>query len=127
MADIAKIVEELSTWSVMDIANLVKELESKWGVTAAAPAAAAPAAAAGAPAPVVEAKTMFDVILVSVPADKKIAAIKAVREVKAGLGLADAKALVEGAPKPVLEGANKADSDAAKKKLEEAGAKVELK
>jgi large subunit ribosomal protein L7/L12 len=127
MADIAKIVEELSTWSVMDIANLVKELESKWGVTAAAPAAAAPAAATGAPAPVVEAKTMFDVILVSAPADKKIAAIKAVREVKAGLGLADAKALVEGAPKTVLEGASKADADAAKKKLEEAGAKVELK
>jgi large subunit ribosomal protein L7/L12 len=69
----------------------------------------------------------FDVILVSVPADKKIAAIKAVREVKAGLGLAEAKALVEGAPKPVLEGANKADADAAKKKLEEAGAKVEIK
>jgi large subunit ribosomal protein L7/L12 len=127
MADIAKIVEELSTWSVMDIANLVKELESKWGVTAAAPVAAAPAAASGAPAPVAEAKTMFDVILVSAPADKKIAAIKAVREVKAGLGLADAKALVEGAPKTVLEGANKADAEAAKKKLEEAGAKVELK
>jgi len=69
----------------------------------------------------------FDVILVSAPADKKIAAIKAVREIKAGLGLAEAKALVEGAPKPVLEGANKADSDAAKKKLEEAGAKVEVK
>ena len=126
MADIAKIVEELSAWSVMDIANLVKELETKWGVTAAAPVAAA-AAPAGAAAPVVEAKTMFDVILVSVPADKKISAIKAVREVKAGLGLADAKALVEGAPKAVLEGANKADSDAAKKKLEEAGAKVEVK
>ena len=69
----------------------------------------------------------FDVILVSVPADKKIAVIKAVREVKAGLGLAEAKALVEGAPKPVLEGANKAEADAAKKKLEDAGAKVEVK
>jgi large subunit ribosomal protein L7/L12 len=91
-------------------------------------AAAAPAgAAAGAAAPAAEAKTAFDVILVSAPADKKIAAIKAVREVKAGLGLADAKALVEGAPKPVLEGANKADAEAAKKKLEEAGAKVEIK
>jgi large subunit ribosomal protein L7/L12 len=67
------------------------------------------------------------VILVSLPADKKIAVIKAVREVKAGLGLAEAKALVEGAPKPLLEGANKADSDAAKKKLEDAGAKVEIK
>ena len=126
MADIAKIVEELSTWSVMDIANLVKELETKWGVTAAAPVAAA-AAPSGAAAPAAEVKTMFDVILVSAPADKKIACIKAVREVKAGLGLADAKALVEGAPKPVLEGANKADADAAKKKLEEAGAKVEVK
>ena len=127
MAEIAKIVEELSTWSVMDIASLVKELETKWGVTAAAPVAAAPAAAPGAAAPVAEAKTMFDVILVSAPADKKISCIKAVREIKAGLGLADAKALVEGAPKTVLEGANKADSDAAKKKLEEAGAKVEVK
>jgi large subunit ribosomal protein L7/L12 len=129
MADIAKTVEELSTWSVIDIANLVKELEAKWGVTAAAPVAAAAGAApaGGAAAPAAEAKTAFDVILVSVPAEKKIAAIKAVREVKAGLGLADAKALVEGAPKPVLEGANKADSDAAKKKLEEAGAKVEVK
>ena len=70
------------------------------------------------------AKDTFDVILASVPADKKIAVIKAVREVKAGLGLAEAKALVEGAPKPILEDANKADSDAAKKKLEDAGAKV---
>jgi large subunit ribosomal protein L7/L12 len=129
MADIAKTVEELSSWSVMDIANLVKELETKWGVTAAAPVAAAAGggAAAGPAAPAAEAKTAFDVILVSVPAEKKISAIKAVREVKAGLGLADAKALVEGAPKPVLEGANKADADAAKKKLEEAGAKVEVK
>ena len=126
MADIAKIVEELSAWSVMDIASLVKELEAKWGVTAAAPAAAA-AAPAGAAAPAAEVKTIFDVILVSAPADKKISCIKAVREVKAGLGLADAKALVEGAPKAVLEGANKADADAAKKKLEEAGAKVEVK
>ena len=126
MADIAKIVEELSAWSVTDIASLVKELEAKWGVTAAAPAAAA-AAPAGAAAPAAEVKTIFDVILVSAPADKKISCIKAVREVKAGLGLADAKALVEGAPKPVLEGANKADADAARKKLEEAGAKVEVK
>jgi large subunit ribosomal protein L7/L12 len=126
--DKAKIVEELSNATVIEIADLVKELETKWGVTAAAPVAVAAAggAAAGA-APAAEAKDSFDVILVSVPADKKIAAIKAVREVKAGLGLAEAKALVEGAPKPVLEGANKADSDAAKKKLEEAGAKVEVK
>jgi large subunit ribosomal protein L7/L12 len=106
---------------------LVKQLETAWGVTAAAPAAAAASASAGPAAPVAEAKTAFDVILVSAPPDKKIASIKAVREIKAGLGLADAKALVEGAPKPVLEGANKADADAAKKKLEDAGAKVEIK
>ena len=126
--DKVKIVEELSNATVIEIADLVKELEGKWGVSAAAPvamAAAGPAGAAAAPA--AEAKTTFDVILASLPADKKIAVIKAVREVKAGLGLAEAKALVEGAPKPVLEGANKADSDAAKKKLEEAGAKVEVK
>lgn len=126
--DKTRIVEDLSSATVIEIADLVKELETKWGVSAAA--AVAPAAASagpGAAAPAAEAKTAFDVILASVPADKKIAVIKAVREVKAGLGLAEAKALVEGAPKPVLEGANKADSDAAKKKLEEAGAKVEVK
>ena len=126
--DKVRIVDDLSNATVIEIADLVKELENKWGVTAAAPvAAAAPGGGGAAAAPAAEAKTTFDVILVSVPAEKKIAAIKAVREVKAGLGLAEAKALVEGAPKPVLEGANKADSDAAKKKLEEAGAKVEVK
>src|SRR5262245_37955182 len=130
MADTAMLVDELSKLTVIEAADLVKKLEEKWGVTAAAPvavAAAGGAAAGGAAAPAAEAKTSFDVILASVPADKKIAVIKVVREVKAGLGLAEAKALVEGAPKPVLEGANKADSDAAKKKLEEAGAKVEVK
>jgi large subunit ribosomal protein L7/L12 len=106
---------------------LVKQLEAKWGVTAAAPVAAAAAAGPAAAAAPAEAKTAFDVILVSAPADKKISVIKAVREVKAGLGLAEAKALVEGAPKPVLEGAPKADAEAAKKKLEDAGGKVELK
>ena len=127
MADLASLVEQLGKLTVIETADLVKQLETAWGVTAAAPVAVAAAGApAGAAAPA-EAKDAFDVILVSVPADKKIAAIKAVREVKAGLGLAEAKALVEGAPKPILEGANKADSDAAKKKLEEAGAKVELK
>ena len=128
MADIANLVEELSKLTVIEAADLVKQLETKWGVSAAAPVAVAAAAgaAAGAAAPA-EAKDTFDVIIASVPADKKIAAIKAVREVKPGLGLAEAKALVEGAPKPVLEGANKADTDAAKKKLEEAGAKVEIK
>ena len=129
MADLANIVEELSKLTVIEAAELVKQLETKWGVSAAAPVAAAAggAAAGGAAAPAAEAQTTFDVVLASVPADKKIAAIKAVREVKAGMGLAEAKALVEGAPKTLLEGANKADADAAKKKLEEAGAKVEIK
>ncbi len=127
MADIANIVEELSKLTVLEAADLVKQLETKWGVSAAAPVAVAAAGGAAAAAAPAEAKDAFDVILVSVPADKKIAAIKAVREIKAGLGLAEAKALVEGAPKPVLEGANKADTEAAKKKLEEAGAKVEVK
>lgn len=130
MADVETLVDQLSALTVIEAANLVKQLEEKWGVSAAAPVAVAAAGGGGgggAAAPAAEAKTAFDVILASVPADKKIAVIKAVREVKAGLGLAEAKALVEGAPKPVLEGANKADSDAAKKKLEEAGAKVEIK
>ena len=130
MADIATIVDQLSKLTVIETAELVKKLEESWGVSAAAPVAMAAMPAGGAAAgaaPAAEAKTAFDVILTSVPADKKIAVIKAVREVKAGLGLAEAKALVEGAPKPVLEGANKADSDAAKKKLEEAGGKVEVK
>ena len=131
MAEIATLVEELSKLTVIEAADLVKQLETKWGVSAAAPvavaAAGAPAAGGPAGAAPAAAKDTFDVILASVPADKKIAVIKAVREVKAGLGLAEAKALVEGAPKPVLEGANKADTDNAKKKLEEAGAKVEVK
>jgi len=128
MADIASIVDQLSKLTVVETADLVKKLEEAWGVTAAAPVAAAAAGGgAAAAAPVAEAKDAFDVILESAPADKKIAVIKVVREVKAGLGLAEAKALVEGAPKPVLEGANKADSEAARKKLEEVGAKVTVK
>lgn len=128
MADIASLVDQLSKLTVIETAELVKKLEDAWGVTAAAPVAVAAAGGgAAAAAPAAEAKDSFDVILESVPADKKISVIKVVREVKAGLGLAEAKALVEGAPKPVLEGANKADSDAAKKKLEEAGAKVTVK
>jgi large subunit ribosomal protein L7/L12 len=128
MAELATIVEQLSKLTVIETAELVKQLETAWGVTAAAPVAVAAAGgAAGAAAAPAEAKTAFDVILVSAPADKKISVIKAVREVKAGLGLAEAKALVEGAPKPVLEGVPKAESDNAKKKLEEAGAKVEVK
>jgi large subunit ribosomal protein L7/L12 len=127
MPDIANLVEELSKLTVLEAADLVKQLETKWGVSAAAPVAVAAAPAAGAAAPAAVAKDTFDVILTAVQADKKIAVIKAVREIKAGLGLAEAKALVEGAPKPVLEGANKADTDAAKKKLEDAGGKVEIK
>src|SRR5437867_3089028 len=129
MADIATLVDQLSKLTVIETADLVKKLEESWGVSAAAPVAvaAAPAGGVAAGAPAAEAKTAFDVILTSVSADKKIAVIKAVREVKAGLGLAEAKALVEGAPKPVLEGAPKAEADAAKKKLEDAGGKVELK
>jgi large subunit ribosomal protein L7/L12 len=132
MADIATLVDQLSKLTVMETAELVKKLEETWGVTAAAPvavaaAAGAPAGGAAAAAPAEEAKTTFDVILASAPADKKIAVIKAVREIKAGLGLAEAKKLVEEAPKPVLEGASKADAEAARKKLEEAGAKVEVK
>lgn len=132
MADINTIVDQLSGLTVLETAELVKALESKWGVSAAAPVAAAgggggAAGGGAAAAPAAAAKDTFDVILASVPADKKIAVIKAVREVKAGLGLTEAKALVEGAPKPVLEGVNKAESDAAKKKLEDAGAKVDIK
>src|SRR5215475_10759996 len=113
MSDIAAIVDTLSKLTVIEAADLVKKLEAAWGVSAAAPVVAAPAGGGGATAaaPAAEAQTTFDVILASLPADKKIPVIKAVREVKQGLGLAEAKALVEGAPKPILEGANKADSD----------------
>lgn len=128
MADLDAIVEQLSKLTVIEAAELVKKLETAWGVSAAAPVAVAAASApGGAPAAQAEAKTEFDVILASVPADKKIGVIKAVREIKAGLGLAEAKKLVEEAPKAILEGAPKAEAEAAKKKLEDAGAKVELK
>jgi large subunit ribosomal protein L7/L12 len=128
MADIAKIVDDLSGLTVLEVADLVKQLEEKWGVSAAAPVAvAAVAGGAAAGAPAAEAKTSFDVVLASAAPDKKIAVIKAVRELKAGLGLAEAKGLVEGAPKAVLEGVEKDEAEAAKKKLEEAGGKVELK
>lgn len=131
MADLTNIVEELSKLTVLETAELVKQLEAKWGVTAAAPVAVAAAAAGGAAAaaPAAEAKTEFDVILKGIGANK-IAVIKAVREVKAGLGLAEAKALVEEcakAPKAVLEAVPKADADAAKVKLEASGATVEVK
>lgn len=125
MADIAKIAEELGKLTVLEAAELVKKLEEEWGVSAAAPVAAAAAGPAAA-AEAVEEKTEFDVVITDGGANK-IAVIKAVREVSPGLGLADAKKLVESAPVKVLEGVAKDAGEAAKKKLEEAGAKVELK
>ncbi|MCH6258724.1 50S ribosomal protein L7/L12 [Puniceicoccaceae bacterium K14] len=128
MADINKedVIEWLSGQSVLEIAGLVKDLEDKWGVSAAAPVAvaAAPAGGGDAAAPAEE-KTEFDVILTDVGA-KKINVIKEVRGIT-GLGLKDAKDLVEGAPKPVKEGASKDEAEEIKTKLEAAGAKVELK
>ena len=124
MADLSKIVEDLSSLTVLEAAELSKLLEEKWGVSAAAPAAAAAPGAAAAAAPVEE-KTEFTVMLTAI-GDKKIEVIKEVRAIT-GLGLKEAKDLVEGAPKAVKEGVNKADSEAMKKKLEAAGAKVELK
>ena len=126
MADIDKIIEELSGLTVLEAADLVKGLEDKWGVSAAAPVAVAAAGGGGGDAAPAEEKTEFDVILTS-DGGKKIQVIKAVREVKSGLGLAEAKGLVEGAPTAVLEGVSKDDAEAAKTKLEEAGAAVELK
>jgi large subunit ribosomal protein L7/L12 len=128
MSDITKdqVINWLSSQSVLEISALVKDLESKWGVSAAAPAAAAaaPAAAAVAAAPAEE-KTEFTVVLLE-SGPNKIGAIKEVRAIT-GLGLKEAKDLVEGAPKPVKEGVNKAEAEEIKKKLEAAGAKVELK
>lgn len=125
MADLDKLVEELGKLSVLEAADLVKKLEEAWGVSAAAPTAVV-AAGGGAAAEAAEEKTDFDVVITDGGANK-IAVIKAVREVAPGLGLADAKKLVESAPAKVLEGAPKDAAEAAKKKLEEAGAKVELK
>src|SRR5690606_10597036 len=126
MADLAKIVDELSALSVLEAAELSKMLEEKWGVSAAAPVAVAAAGGAAAGAAPAEEKTEFNVILASVPADKKIGVIKVVREIT-GLGLKEAKDLVEGAPKPVKEGVSKADADKFKKSLTEAGATVDVK
>ena len=121
MADLNKIVDELSALTVLEVAELVKSLETKWGVSAAAPVAVA-----GAAAPAAEAKTEFDVILVDGGANK-IAVIKEVRTVVAGLGLAEAKALVEKGGAKLKEGAKKEEAEEIKKKLEAAGAKVEIK
>ena len=124
MADLAKIVEDLSNLTVMEAAELSKMLEEKWGVSAAAPVAVA-AAGGGAAAEAVEEKTEFDVILADAGANK-INVIKEVRSIT-GLGLKEAKDLVEGAPKPIKEAISKGEAEELKKKLEEAGAKVELK
>ena len=126
MSKIEKLVDDLSALTVLEAADLAKLLEEKWGVSAAAPVAAAAApAAGGAAAAAVEEQTEFNVMLMEAGANK-VSAIKAVREIT-GLGLKEAKDLVEAAPKAVKEGLSKADAEAAKKKLEEAGAKVELK
>ena len=125
MADLAKIVEELSALTVLEAAELSKLLEDKWGVSAAAPVAVA-AAGAAAPAEAAEEQTEFTVVLVD-GGDKKINVIKEVRGVRTDLGLKEAKDLVEGAPQPVVENVSKQAAEELKKKLEEAGAKVEIK
>ncbi|HEV7406816.1 MAG TPA: 50S ribosomal protein L7/L12 [Chthoniobacteraceae bacterium] len=129
MADTSALVEQLSGLTVLEVADLVKQLETKWGVSAAAPVAVAAAgggggAAAAAPA---EEKTAFDVILKGIDAAKKIAVIKEVRAAVPGLGLAEAKALVESAPKPIKEGVPKAEAEDIKKKIEAAGGTIEIK
>ncbi|WP_395742683.1 50S ribosomal protein L7/L12 [Prosthecobacter sp.] len=129
MADLNKIVEELSTLTVLEVADLVKSLEEKWGVSAAAPvavAAAGGAAAGAAPAAAAEEKTEFDVILTDAGANK-IGVIKEVRGVVPGLGLAEAKKLVESAPQTLKEGVKKEEAEDIKKKMEAAGAKVTIK
>ncbi len=124
MADLQKIVDDLSSLTVLEAADLAKMLEEKWGVSAAAAVAVAAGPAAAA-APAAEEKTEFDVILAAI-GDKKIEVIKEVRALT-GLGLKEAKDLVEGAPKPVKEGVNKEEADKIKATLEKVGAKVELK
>jgi large subunit ribosomal protein L7/L12 len=125
MADIQKLVDDLSALTVLEAAELAKALEEKWGVSAAAAVAVAGPAAGAAAAPAVEEKTEFDVILTG-DGGKKINVIKEVRAIT-GLGLGEAKALVESAPKPVKEGVNKEEAEKIKKQIEEAGGTVELK
>ena len=125
MADIAKLVDQLSELTVLEAADLAKALEEKWGVSAAAAVAVAGPAAAGPAAPAAEEKTEFDVILTG-DGGKKINVIKEVRAIT-GLGLGEAKALVEGAPKAVKEGVNKDEAEKLKKQIEDAGGTVELK
>ncbi|VVM07223.1 50S ribosomal protein L7/L12 [Methylacidimicrobium cyclopophantes] len=127
MADLNAVVEQLSNLTVLEVAQLVKQLEEKWGVSAAAPVAVAAAPAGGAEGPkaAAEEKTAFNVILKAVGANK-IAVIKEVRAAVSGLGLAEAKALVESAPKAIKEGVTKEEAEAIKKKIEAAGAQVEI-
>jgi large subunit ribosomal protein L7/L12 len=125
MADLAKIVDDLSALTVLEAAELAKMLEEKWGVSAAAPVAVAAAGGAGAAAPAAEEKTEFNVVLTDA-GDKKINVIKEVRAIT-GLGLKEAKDLVEGTPKAVKEGVSKDEAEKIKKQLEEAGAKVDIK
>jgi large subunit ribosomal protein L7/L12 len=125
MADLAKLVDDLSALTVLEASELSKLLEEKWGVSAAAPVAVAAAAPGAAPAAAAEEKTEFDVILASF-GDNKINVIKEVRAIT-GLGLTEAKTLVESAPKAVKEGVNKDEAATIKKKFEEVGAKVEVK
>ena len=126
MADIAKIVDELSGLSILEVSELVKTLEEKWGVSAAAPVAAAAAGGGGPAAPVAEEKTEFDVFLMD-GGPNKISVIKEVRNVVSGLGLAEAKALVEKGGAKLKEGVKKEEAEEVKKKLEAAGAKVEIR
>ncbi|MAH34575.1 MAG: 50S ribosomal protein L7/L12 [Verrucomicrobiota bacterium] len=126
MADIEKITEDLSGLTVLEVADLVKALEEKWGVSAAAPVAAVAAAPAGDGGDAAEEKTEFDVILTNAGGNK-IAVIKEVRAAVSGLGLADAKKIVDGAPSPIKEGCAKEEAEEIKGKLEAAGAEVELK
>ena len=121
-----EILDAISKLTLVEVVELISDFEKKFGVTAAAPVAVAAAPAAGAAAAPGEEKTEFTVVLKEYPADKKVTVIKVIREIT-GLGLKEAKDLVEGVPSTVKEGVNKADSDAFKKKLEEAGAKVEVK
>ena len=125
MADLAKLVDDLSSLTVLEAAELAKLLEEKWGVSAAAAVAVSAGPAAGAAAPAAEEQTEFTVVLAGV-GDKKIEVIKEVRAIT-GLGLKEAKDLVEGAPKPVKEGVSKDDAAKIRKQLEDAGAKVEVK
>ena len=126
MSKLEQIAEDLSSLTVLEASELATLLEEKWGVSAAAPAAVAAPAAGGGEAAAAEEKTEFDVILTD-GGDKKINVIKVVREVVSGLGLKEAKELVEGAPKPIKEGVSKEEAAELKKKFEDAGAKVEIK